>query len=79
MPHFPHVQLQDRMNGLRSDRDERIQNEGPFVHPWMWHGQARLLNDSVPIEQKVDVQGPWRVAHESLPVAGALDRQNRVQ
>lgn len=79
MPHFPNAQMQDRMNGLRGNCDERVQNEGSFVHPWMRHGQARLFNDAVPMEQKVNVQGPWRVVHESLPVAGALDRQNRVQ
>ena len=79
MPHFQHSQLKDRMNGLRGDRDEGVQNEGPLVHPRMRHRQARLLNDAVPIEQKVNVQGSWRVAHESLPIAGALDRQNRVQ
>ena len=55
MPHFPNAQMQDRMNGLRGNCDERVQNEGSFVHPWMRHGQARLFNDAVPIEQKVNV------------------------
>ena len=67
------------MNGLRSDSDERIQHEGSFVHPWMRHGQARQSNYAIPVEQKVNVQGPWRVAEVSLSVASSLDRQNRVQ
>ena len=79
MPHLANTQLQDRMNGMRSDSDERVQNEGSFVHPRMRHGQARLLNDAVSIEQKIDVQGPWRVADEPLSIAGTLDRQDRVQ
>ena len=67
------------MNGLWSDCDERIQHEGSFVHPWMRHGQAGLSNYAIPIQEKVDVQGPWRVADVSLSVSGGLDRQNRVQ
>ena len=79
MPHFANTQLQNRMNRVRGDRDQGIQNEGPLVHPWMRHGQSRLLNDAVPIEQKVNIQGPWRIADKSLSIAGALDRQHRVQ
>lgn len=76
---FPNAQLQDRMNGLRSDSGERIQHEGSFVHPWVRHSQARLSDDAVPIQQEIYVQGPRRVADESLAIAGALDRENRIQ
>src|SRR5690242_7166233 len=56
-----------------SEFQERLEDEGAFVHARMGHGQAGTRDTFIPEEEEVEVQRPGRVGKVTLAVMAPLD------
>ena len=72
--------LSRHFEGRREIR-KGLEHEGPFVQPWMWDPQARLVDDGVPVEEEIEIERPRPLRRNALahPAECPLEREEEVE
>ena len=67
------------MDHLCRDLGQRLQDEQPFVHPWVRHHQSRLIEHSIAVEQQVEIEGARPVPFGPHAIQRLFHLQQHVQ